>query len=74
MPYDTPDAVENLCNAYEQAITHSRGKNAMTKQETYDYLTTHGVDFEVTEHPAECVTGTYLLTHAAENVSEDTSP
>ena len=24
----------------------------MTKQETYDYLTTYGVDFEVTEHPA----------------------
>lgn len=51
-PYDTPGAVENLCNAYEQAITHSGGTNAMTKQETYDYLTTHGVDFEVTEHPA----------------------
>ena len=51
-PYDTPDAVENLCNAYEQAITHSGGTNTMTKQETYDYLTSHGVDFEVTEHPA----------------------
>ena len=24
----------------------------MTKQETYDYLTTYGVDFEVTEHSA----------------------
>ena len=24
----------------------------MTKQETYDYLTTYGIDFEVTEHPA----------------------
>ena len=24
----------------------------MTKQETYDYLRAHGVDFEITEHPA----------------------
>ena len=24
----------------------------MTKQEKYDYLTTYGIDFEVTEHPA----------------------
>ena len=24
----------------------------MTKQETYDYLTAHGIDFEVVEHPA----------------------
>ena len=24
----------------------------MTKQETYDYLTTHGIDFEITEHTA----------------------
>ena len=24
----------------------------MTKQDTYDYLTTYGIDFEVTEHPA----------------------
>ena len=24
----------------------------MTKQETYDYLTTRGIDFEITEHTA----------------------
>ena len=24
----------------------------MTKQETYDYLRAHGVDFEITEHKA----------------------
>jgi len=23
-PYDTPDAVENLCNAYEQAIANEK--------------------------------------------------
>ena len=24
----------------------------MTKQETYDYLNTHGISYEVTDHPA----------------------
>lgn len=31
---------------------HRKGMIAMNKQEVYDYLTEHGVSYEVTEHKA----------------------